>query len=336
MAHLSSEEKIIPPSLREVNAALSALAGRAEKTPCWHWRGCPVAPEGAEIWLKLECLQPGGSFKLRSALLHLDSLSEDQKAKGITAVSAGNHAIAVSYAAKAAGSTAKVVMPRTANPFRVAQCQQLGAEVVLADDVHHAFVLAEDIQKHEGRTFIHPFEGHLVAVGTGTVGWEMLAQVPVLDIIVVPIGGGGLAAGIAAIAKTLKPEIQVWGVEPIGSDSMYRSLAAGTPVSIEKVNTIADSLGAPFALPYSFALCQKYLDGVVHVTDAEMVEAMRDLFTGAKLALEPAAATGLAAIKGPLKDLAKGKRIGLLACGANLDTDTFFKYLYSFPPSDNR
>jgi threonine dehydratase len=318
----------LAPTPREVQHAAAWLHGKAIRTPMHPWE---QAGGESKVWVKMECLQHGGSFKYRAALLHLEKMDPEARQRGITAVSAGNHAIAVAMAARQFGTTARVVMPVTANPFRVARCEALGAVVDLVPDVHQAFVRVKEIEETEGRTFIHPFEGPTVALGTGTVALEMLQTVPVLDALIVPIGGGGLAAGMAAYAKQIRPEIAVWGVEPKGADSMQRSLEAGKPVGIEKVQTLADSLGAPFAMPYSFGLCQHYLDGVVTLEEAEFVEAMRLAFTEWKLALEPAGAASLAALRGPLRHTLRGKRVGLIACGSNIDPDTFFRYLQSQP-----
>jgi len=166
--------------------------------------------------------------------------------------------------------------------------QGYGAEVVIADDVHHAFELARDIRDKEGRFFVHPFEGPSVALGTGTVGLEICEQVPEFDALVIPIGGGGLIAGISNAVKQLRPEVEIIGVEPEGADSMHRSFASGEPESIEKVTTIADSLSM-------------------------------------NIAIEPACAATTAALLGPLRDSLRGKRVVLVMCGSNIDWETFSK-----------
>jgi threonine dehydratase len=248
-------------------------------------------------------------------------------ARGVTAVSAGNHAMAVAFAARSLGTTAKVVMPRNANPYRVARCRELGAEVELVPDVHRAFARVREVEAAEGRTFVHPFEGPLTALGTATLGLELTEQVGDLDAVVVPIGGGGLCAGVAAAVKLLSPRTLVFGVEPEGADSMRRSFEAGTPQAIEAVRTIADSLGAPHAAPYSFALCRRYLDDLVLVDDDALRRAMLLLFASAKLAVEPAGAAATAALCGPLRERLAGRRVGLVVCGANIDSATFARHL---------
>jgi threonine dehydratase len=238
-------------------------------------------------------------------------------------VSAGNHAMAVGYAARALGTTAKVVMPKNANPARVAGCRAYGAEVELVENVHEAFERVRQIERDEGRAFVHPFEGPLTALGTATVGLELCEAVPDLDAVIVPIGGGGLCAGIASAVKQLQPRCKVFGVEPEGADSMHRSFKSGKPESIEKVRTIADSLGAPHAAPYSFELCRRYVDALAMVTDDQLRSSMHLLFSAAKLAVEPAGAAAAAALFGPLRDQLSNQRVALIVCGANIDAATF-------------
>ena len=317
-----------------VQQAAAQIAGRVHRTPVWKW------PEDATerrfdrtltLFLKLELFQKTGSFKPRGALLNLLALDADQLARGVTAVSAGNHAAAVAWAASEAGTTAKVVMPESANPMRLALCRQLGAEVELVEDVHQAFERVAEIERSEGRAFIHPFEGREVALGTAGLAAEFIDQVcamgEAIDVLLVPIGGGGLAAGMALAFRQTYPQGYVIGVEPEGANSMQRSLEAGEPQSIESVRTIADSLGAPFAKPYSFDLIQQHVDELVTVSDLAMCEAMVWLMTDLKLAVEPAAAATTAALAGPLRGRFAGDRVGTIICGANIDPATFCQYL---------
>ncbi len=282
--------------------------------------------EVVEIHAKLEFLQRTGTFKPRGALSVMLGLDSQQKEAGVTAVSAGNHAIATAFAARAVGTSAKVVMIMNANPLRVERCRDFGAEVVLADDVHSAFDVAEEIQNKEGRFFVHPFEGSDVVLGTATVGLEICEQVPDLDAVIVPIGGGGLCAGISSAVKQLKPRCEVIGVEPVGADSMSRSFASGKPESIEKVATIADSLGAPFALPISYELCKENVDELVLVSDDELKETMGLLFRELKIAVEPACAASTAALLGPLSGRFSGKKVVTIMCGSNIDWQTFARH----------
>lgn len=324
-----SEETHIP-TLDDVRDARERLGDRVRETPVWRWRGREIdqaVGADTEVWLKLELFQYAGTFKPRGALVNMLGLEPTELERGVTAVSAGNHAMAVAYAARALGTTAKVVMPQSANPYRVEGCRAYGAEVTLVDDVHQAFDEVHRIEREEGRFFVHPFEGYSTALGTATVGFELARQVADLDAVIVPIGGGGLAAGVATAVKLASPKTAVYGVEPEGADTMHRSFEAGSPQKIDRVETIADSLGAPHAAPYTFELCRRHLDGLVKVSDPDMERSMARLFTGAKLAVEPAGAAAAAALTGPLRDRLAGRRVGLIVCGANIDPETFHRHV---------
>lgn len=318
------------PDLQTIQETAKRLQGKVLTTPVWQWQTGVIADQllpQTEVWLKLELLQKTGTFKLRGALNCIEALDAEAKARGVVAVSAGNHAIAVAYASELAGTRAKVVMLEQSSPARIAACKASGAEILLAPDVHQAFAWAKQIAEDESRTMIHPFEGPLTAQGTATVGLELMQQVPQLDAVIVPIGGGGLCAGIAAAVKQINPACAVYGVEPEGADSMSRSLRSGQPEKLEKVSTVADSLGAPFALPYSFGVCQRFVDDVVRVSDDALCQAMYFLFRDMKLVTEPATAASTAALLGPLKETLNGKKVGLIVCGANIDAGRYSELL---------
>ena len=318
------------PTLGSIRATRERLGALVETTPLRRWRDQDIERrlgEQTEVLLKEELFQRAGSFKARGALSVMLDLTPQTLARGVTAVSAGNHAMAVAYGAGVLGTTAKVVMPRSANPFRVRRCHELGAEVELADDVHLAFARVRQIEEQEGRTFVHPFEGPLTALGSATLGLELMEQAGRLDAVIVPIGGGGLCAGVAAAVKLVGPKTRVFGVEPEGADSMHRSFAAGSPQALERVATIADSLAAPYAAPYSFELCRRHVDDLVLVSDAELRRAMMLLFASAKLAVEPAGAAATAALLGPLAERLAGKRVGVIVCGSNIDHASFAGHL---------
>lgn len=328
---MSDQSQGGPDSIAAIRAARESIDRWIVKTPLWSW---PSPGPGAEpdqpdspVWLKLELLQRAGSFKARGALMVMRELDEQALARGVTAISAGNHAMAVGYAAQVLGTTAKVVMPRNANPGRIAGCRRFGAEVVLVDDVHAGFREVERIAAAEGRTFVHPFDGPKTAMGTASLGLELIEQARAagveLDAVIVPIGGGGLCAGVAAAVKLAAPRCEVFGVEPIGADTMHRSFAAGSVRSIDAVRTIADSLGAPYALPYSFELCRRKVDELVLVDDDQLRDAMRSLFRHAKLAVEPAGAASTAALLGPLRERLAGKQVCAIVCGSNIDERSF-------------
>ena len=279
------------------------------------------------IHLKLECFQHTGTFKARGALSVAQAIPSENKARGITAASAGNHAIAAAWAARQCGLSAKVVMQSTANPFRVALARAESAEVIMKDGGLATFGEAERLQREEGRTFIHPFEGLNTSLGTAGIGLEFLEDIPDLEAVIVAVGGGGLISGIAAAVKAINPDCKVYGVEPAGADSMSRSIAARRPVSLNRVDTIADSLAPPMALPLGHALCSAYVDDMVTVTDDEICSGMVILQQEAKLAVEPAVGAVMAGIMLPLRNRLKGKRVGLVVCGANIDVFSYSKFL---------
>lgn len=326
------------PAVADIRAARERLGERVRETPVWQWQGDAIeraTGAGTQVFLKLELFQYTGTFKARGALLNAMALDADARRRGVTAVSAGNHAIAVAFAARSVGTSAKVVMPKTANPARVALCRAYGAEVLLMDDVYAAFEEVERIRNEEGRTFIHPFEGETTVLGTATVGDELCRQVERLDAVIVPIGGGGLIAGVACAVKQLQPICQVFGVEPQGADSMTRSFAAGEPRRLEHVTTIADSLAAPYALPYSFGIARRFVDAIVTIPDEAMQRAMGLLFADMKLAAEPAGAAATAALCGPLRDRLAGRRVGVIVCGTNIDPASFARQLIPWEPTAN-
>lgn len=307
---------ITTPVRRLVDDALGAAVGR-----------------DTEVWLKEELFQRTGSFKPRGALSVMLDLDQAALARGVTGVSAGNHAISLGYSARQLGTTAKVVMPKNANAFRVQVCRELGAAIELVENVHEAFARVKEIEATEGRTFVHPYEGPKTALGTASVGMEFIDQTRAeganLDAVIVAAGGGGLTGGVACAVKQMSPKTAVYVVEPEGACSLSLSFKAGSPQSIDAVRTIADSLGAPRCEPYSFALNRKFVDEVVLVNDDQIRDAMRLLFRAAKLVVEPAAAAALAALMNPLKDRLAGKTVGLVVCGANIDPETYAKQITS-------
>ena len=320
------------PSLRlsDIEAARHLLGNRLFVTPVQEWFGPTVDALGARsrIFLKLELFQRTGSFKPRGALLNMLNLPRDDLQRGVTAVSAGNHAIATAYAANLLGTTAKIVMFKTANPLRVELCRHYGAEVEFAEDAHQAFERV-DRDRNRGAAARSSIRSRACARRwvPRPSATSSANQVPELDLVVVPIGGGGLCAGVSSALKLLQPSCKVIGVEPAGADSMYRSFAAGEPRSIERVDTIADSLGAPYTMPISFELCRRNVDELVLVSDDELRAAMRLLLQETKLAVEPAGAAAAAALLGPLRAQAVGKRAGIIVSGSNIDAAGFANHI---------
>lgn len=309
------------PTLAAMRSAHDRVAPHTITTPCivWHEPSFAAASGVDDPVLKLEFLQRTGSFKIRGALNNLLTLEDDARAAGVVAVSAGNHAIAVAYAAQVARTTATVVMPRSASPARVAKAERYGARVVLVDHVGMAFEEASRIGRDEGRTFVHPFEGLTTVTGQATLGLELAEQAPALDAVVVAVGGGGLVTGVGSAMRALQPGCRVIGVEPVGAPGLTRSLERGAPEEHVVVDTIADSMGAPRHEPITFALAQQVVDEMVLVDDDALRVGMAWAFEELKLALEPAGAAVLAALLGPLAGTLRGKRVAAVLCGSNVD-----------------
>jgi threonine dehydratase len=322
-------EPFEPPfSLEVLYETQRRLAQHLTVTPTLAWRTDALAARvpDARVTLKLELFQQTGTFKPRGALTVMEAMTPEARQLGVTAVSAGNHAIAAAFAAQRLGLSAKVVMPQAAPQNRIDAARACGAQVLIEPDAASAFARARALQDEEGRTFVHPFEGPLTALGAGTLGVELHQQVPDLDAVIIAIGGGGLCGGVASALRLLKPGIAIFGVEPAGADTMRQSLLAGEPVT-RPVKTIADSLAPPFALPYSFGLCRRALDDIVTVEDEAMVEAMRLLFNDVKLAVEPAGAAATAALLGPLRERLRDAHVGVIVCGSNIAASRFFELI---------
>ena len=316
------------PKVEEIRALAAKIAGHVTHTPVLRCHGIEaLMPAGTEVYGKLEFLQHTGTFKARGALATLMALSDRQRQRGVIAVSAGNHAIATAYAAQVASTSAKVVMIQAANPARTQACRAYGAEIVLAADVHEAFAVAEQIGQDEGRYLAHPFEGPAIALGTGTLGLEICEQIPDLDALVVPVGGGGLIGGVSNAVRQVRPKAEIIGVEPEGADSMHRSFASGRPERLDKVATIADSLGAPYAMPYSYSLARANVDDVIRISDDALRRTMGLLFERMKIAVEPACAASTAALLGPLRHRLAEKRVVLLFCGSNIDWSSWYAFV---------
>lgn len=312
-------------TLEAMKARSQELRNGLVRTPVVHLESplMDQALNGGQVYMKLECFQHTGTFKARGALSVARAIPDDMRGAGITAASAGNHAIAAAWAARQLGLSAKVVMQTSANPFRIARARAQKAQIILKEGGPETFGEAERLVRDEGRTFIHPFEGINTTLGTAGVGLELLEDIPDLDAVVVSVGGGGLISGVAAAIKAINPNCKVYGVEPSGAASMSRSLAAGKPVTLDKVDTIADSLGPPMALPFGHAVCEAFVDDIVTVVDDEICAGMVVLQEEAKLAVEPAAGAAMAGLLSLLRDRLKGKRVGLIVCGANIDASTY-------------
>lgn len=319
-------QQVEAPSLAQIDATRQLISPYLDITPVHRGSSSSLAAQwgdDTEVVFKLELLQRTGTFKARGALSVMLRLEPEELARGVVTVSAGNHAIAVAYAAQVVGTSAHVVMPRTASPLRIRKAQAYGAVVELVQDVHAAFERVREIQDASGRTFVHPFEGLGTTLGTATLGLEFQEQAPGLDALIVPIGGGGLCSGIAAAFNLVAPRCTVFGVEPQGANVMQRSLRAGQPETMAEVRTIADSLAPPRTGQYSFELCRRFVQEIVTVSDTELRKTMMLLLEELHLAVEPAAAAATAALLGPLRERLRGVRVGVIVCGTNIDTACF-------------
>ncbi|WP_427171663.1 threonine ammonia-lyase [Fusobacterium nucleatum] len=270
-----------------------------------------------EVYLKPENLQKTGSFKIRGAYNKIANLSDTEKKRGVIASSAGNHAQGVAYAAKEAGIKAVIVMPKSTPLIKVESTKQYGAEVVLYGDVYDdAFKKSKELEEEESYVFVHPFNDKDVLCGQGTIALEILEELPKTDIILVPIGGGGLISGIACAAKILKPEIKIIGVEPEGAASAYEAIKADKIVELSEANTIADGTAVKKIGNLNFEYIKKYVDEIITVSDYELMEAFLLLVEKHKIIAENSGILSVAATK-KLKE--KNKKIVSVISGGNID-----------------
>ena len=277
-----------------------------------------INPE-SEIYLKTENLQVTGSFKVRGAYYMMSQLSEEEKAKGVVACSAGNHAQGVALAAAKNHINAVICLPDGAPISKVEATKSYGAQVCMVEGVYDdAYAKALELKEKENYTFVHPFDNEDVIAGQGTIGLELLDQMPDVDAVIVPIGGGGLISGVAFAIKSLNPNIKVYGVQASGAPSMYQSIQDGKIECLDSVSTIADGIAVKEPGPHTFAYCQKYVDEIVTVTDDEISAAILSLIEKQKLIAEGAGAASVAAAmfnKVPIK----GKKVICLVSGGNID-----------------
>ena len=272
---------------------------------------------GNEVYIKPENLQKTGSFKIRGAYNKITNLSDEEKKKGVIASSAGNHAQGVAYGAKESGIKAVIVMPKSTPLIKVESTKQYGAEVVLHGDVYDdALKKAKELEEKEGYIFVHPFDDEDVIYGQGTIALEILEELPETDIILVPIGGGGLISGIACAAKILKPEIKIIGVEPDGAASAYEAIKEDKVVELKEANTIADGTAVKKIGNTTFEYIKKYVDEIITVSDYELMEAFLLLVEKHKIIAENSGILSLAALK-KLKE--KNKKVVSVVSGGNID-----------------
>ena len=310
------------PSLAEWSAAIQAAAvrirGAVYRSPCPYSlalsRLC-----GAEVFCKLDHLQMTGSFKERGARNKLMLLSAEQRRCGVIAASAGNHALGMAYHGHLLGIGVSVVMPRTAPLVKITNCRGHGAEVILhGDNLDEARLLAQQLAQQRGATYVHGFDDADIIAGQGTIGLEILEDLPDVDAVIVPVGGGGLIAGIGAAIKACKPAVRIIGVESERAPTFHESLKRGQPTRIATRATLADGLAVSQVGEICFAVAREVVDQVVLVDEGEIASAVLRLLELEKMVVEGSAAVSLAAVTG--RDLGlKGKRIVLVLCGGNID-----------------
>ena len=275
---------------------------------------------GNKVYLKPENMQFTGAYKVRGAYYKISTLSEEERAKGLITASAGNHAQGVAYAAKLYGAKATIVMPTTTPLIKVNRTKSYGAEVVLYGSVYdEAYQKALELAEENGYTFIHPFDDEVVATGQGTIAMEIFKDLPTVDIILVPIGGGGLAAGVSTLAKLLNPNVKVIGVEPAGANCMQESVKAGHVVTLPGVETIADGTAVKTPGSSIFPYVQENIDEIITVDDHELIVAFLDMIENHKMVVENSGLLTVAA----LKHLdCENKRIVSILSGGNMDVIT--------------
>lgn len=301
----------------DVRAALPLVRRYLDRTPL---QAAPLLSEelGCEIHLKLELVQPCRVYKVRGALAKLATLDDAARRRGVVCASAGSHAQAVSWAGWRLGIPATVVMPQVASSAIVRTCRSYGATVRLEGGVYDdAAVVAHDIERREGRTYVHPFADPVVVAGQGTIGLEILEQLPDADAILAGVGGGGLISGIATAVKGSGWRGLVYGVEPEGADAVSRSVEAGRVVSIDDPRSMADKLVAKTTDAFALDLVRRYVDGMLRVSETEIAHAVFRYLDALSLLVEPSGAVGLAALMAGKVDL-RGKKVVLVCSGGNV------------------
>ena len=325
-----------PVSAADVDAAAERLRGGVERTPCHHSRALSDLC-GCDVHAKLEYLQPTGSFKERGARNALLQLASDAAARGVIAASAGNHAQALAYHGRDLGIGVTVVMPRWAPLVKVANCRRLGASVVLHGEAfEEARLRAVELAEAGGLTYVHGFNDPHVIAGAGTVAVEVLDDVPDLEAVVIPVGGGGLIAGMATYLKARRPEVEVYAVENDAAPTLSAALEAGEPTDVAVRPSIADGLAISRLGDNCFAACRDHVDRVVTVGEADTARAVLQLLEREKAVVEGAGAASLAAATGPLRDELLGRRVALILCGGNIDVQVLGRVIERGLAADGR
>lgn len=310
--------------------AQQRLAGYLHRTPLVHSQTLSERL-GTEVYLKLECLQKTGSFKPRGAFNKMLTLTDAEKQAGVVATSGGNHAQGVAYAARLLGVRATICMPSFTPSNYIDATRGYGAEVVLCENGQAGCQLEAKRLREAGMTFVAPFDDPLVSAGQGTIGLEILEQLPGVTRMYVSIGGGGLISGISTIMKAALPDLRIFGVETRGADAMAQSVTAGKLVELATITSIARTLGALKVAPMTLAAVQKNVEEVIVVDDSAAVHSLIFLLERTKLLTEPAAACCLAAAETHRGTFAPGEKIVILLCGGNVAVSDLFAYSEQFP-----
>ena len=303
-------------SREDLDAARRRIAGHVHRTPMC---SAPALGEmaGVRLSFKAELFQKTGSFKVRGVFNKLLGLTAAERGRGFVSCSAGNHAAALAYAARAVGARATIVMPASAVAAKVDATRGYGGEVVQTEG--NLLEVARDLEQRRGLTFVHPFDDPAIIAGHGSLGLEIVEDVPDLDVLIVPIGGGGLASGVAAAIKLHRPRVRVVGVEPVTADVMSQSLAAGRPLHIAYPKTIADGLAAPFTGAHTLGHVRAFVDEVVRVSEDDLARALRLIIERCKLAAEPSGAAAFAALLVGATVVPQGARVVCIVSGGNAD-----------------
>lgn len=306
------------PDVPDVLAARRRLAGEVRRTPVLRSDALDELA-GARLFFKAECLQLTGSFKVRGALNRIRTLTPEELGRGLITVSAGNAALGAAHAARAAGAPLVVVMPENAVPEKLAAVAALGGQIEKdgITNATQAFERLAQLRERHGYTLVHPFDDPMVIAGAATATWELLEEVPDLDALAVPTSGGGLLAGAVLAARGLAPQAAVYGIQPEGADGLVRSLAAGAPAAVEKVQTVADGLTAPKPGVVNFALMRETIAAALTVPDPAILAALGQILRHLKVVVEPAGSTGLAGVL-EHPEAFRGKRVGVLLSGSNV------------------
>jgi threonine dehydratase len=307
--------------LAEIHAAAARIRGRVHRTPLLSSAHLG-ARAGARVHLKCENFQKTGSFKARGALNKILSLSDAERGRGLVTVSAGNHAAAVAWAATIAGCTAVVVMPTGAPDSKVDAVRGYGAEIVFHSEPATLFDRLHEVREARGLTFVHPFDDAVVMAGAATTGLEIAEDLADVDVVVVPVGGGGLMGGVASAVKEVLPRARLVAVELEAAPRLAPALAAGEPVTVARPPTLADGMTPPFVGALPLEIAKEAVDQVASVTESEIREAMRLLLTRAKLYVEGSGAAATAALVARKVVLSPGMRVAAIVSGGNVDLET--------------